>query len=324
MLGLVTAEVAASLDPDLMPLRDALADRVGGDGVRIVSWDDDTVVWSDFDTIVIRSTWDYTDRLAEFLAWVDRVDAVTTLVNSADAVRWSADKRYLADLAAEGIAVTPTVFVEPSEPIPIIPADAGVHVVKPTVGAGANGARRCEPAEVADHVALLHAEGRTAMIQPYLELLDTQGETALCFVSSVDGGHLELSHAFRKGAILTSVEVEQEGDLFAKEDISPRTPSTEELDLARAVLATEVVASLGPIGFARVDIAPWRAPDGTEAHVVLELELIEPSFFFVEAAAGRGAAGEVAVIEGDATARFAERILTWRSSRPIRDAELNS
>lgn len=317
VIGLVTAVVAASLDPDLVPLHDELADRVGVDGVRIVAWDDESVVWSEFDAVVIRSTWDYTDRLPEFLEWVDRVDVVTTLVNAADAVRWSADKRYLADLATEGIPVAPTVFVEPGEPVPIIAADAGVHVVKPTVGAGASGARRCEPGEVADHVALLHAEGRTAMIQPYLDLLDDHGETALCFVSSAfvssgdadrDGDDLELSHAFRKGAILTTVEVEQEGDLFAKEDITARTPSADEIHLGRSVLATEVVRSMGPIMFARVDVAPWRAPDGTESHVLLELELIEPSFYFVETSSD----------DDDPTARFADRLLASLASEPVR------
>ena len=314
MLGLVTAEVAASLDPDLRPLHQALVERLGADGVRVVSWDDESVVWSDFSAVVIRSTWDYTDRLDEFLSWVDRVDATTTLVNSAPAVRWSADKRYLADLAAEGIAIAPTDFVAPGDALPFIHDDAGLHVVKPTVGAGASGARRCEPGEVPDHVALLHAQGRTAMVQPYLDLIDERGETALCFVSSPSGDGLELSHAFRKGAILTTVDVEQEGDLFAKEAITPRTPTAEELDLARSVLATEVVNSMGSIVFARVDIVPWRAPDGTETYAVLELELIEPSFFFVETTSGHD----------DPTARFADRLLAWLASGPGRDTRSGS
>lgn len=299
MIGLVTARVAAALDPDLLPLRDALAARLGADHVRVVAWDDESVVWSEFSAAVIRSTWDYTDRLAEFLVWVDHVDAVTTLVNAADAVRWSADKRYLSELAAEGVPVVPTIVVAPGEPVPVVHHDAGLHVVKPTVGAGASGARRCEPREVAGHVEFLHTQGRTAMVQPYLDLLDERGETALCFVSTLSGDGLELSHAFRKGAILTTVEVEQEGDLFAKEDIASRTPTAEELDLAHSALGTQAIASLGSIAFARVDIAPWRAPDGTETHVVLELELIEPSFYFVATTSDAH----------DPVARFADRLL---------------
>jgi hypothetical protein len=278
VLGLVTAEVAASLDPDLLPLDAAMRSRLGEENVKIVAWDDAGVNWSDFDAVIIRSTWDYTDRLPAFLDWVLRVGAASTLINGADVVRWSADKRYLAELAAEGIEITPTVFVEPGDTAPEVD---GLHVVKPTVGAGSSGARRCEPDEVAAHVALLHAEGHTAMVQPYLARLDEHGETAHCFVASTGvTGELVLSHAFRKGAILTSTDVEQEGDLFAKEQIDIRTPTDAELDLARRALDTDVVRQLGSIMFARVDVAPYRSAAGVDSHVLMELELIEPSFYF--------------------------------------------
>lgn len=278
VLGLVTAGVAASLDPDLVPLDAAMRARLGNEAVRIVAWDDAGIDWSKFDAVIIRSTWDYTERLAEFLDWVRRVDAATTLINGFNVIDWNTDKRYLADLAAEGVEITPTVFVAPGEPAPDV---TGLHVVKPTVGASSSGARRCCPDEVAEHVALLHSEGRTAMVQPYLDRLDELGETAHCFVAAAGAStELVLSHAFRKGAILTSVDVEQEGELFAKEQIDARTPSDAELDLARRALATDVVQGLGPIMFARVDIAPHRTADGTDTHVVMELELIEPSFYF--------------------------------------------
>ena len=276
MLGLATAAVAAPLDPDLLPLETALRARLGDTAVEIVSWDDPAVDWSAFEAVVVRSTWNYMDQLDDFLAWVDRVDATTTILNAAEVIRWSTDKRYLAELADAGIPITPTTFVAPGESPPEID---GMHVVKPTVGAGSNGARRCTSDEVADHVAMLHAGGRTAMVQPYLDLLDERGETALCFVANRDGA-LELSHAFRKGAILTSTVVSQTGDLFAEEDIRGRAPADAELELARRVLANPVVRGLGDIVFARVDIAPFRASDGSESFVLMELELIEPSFYF--------------------------------------------
>jgi hypothetical protein len=276
MLGLVTADVAAPLDPDLSPFDAACRARLGDDAVRIVSWDDPEVEWSAFDAVVIRSTWDYTERLDEFLDWVDRVSNVTELINGAAAVRWSTDKRYLAELATEGIPIVPTTFVAPGEPAPVVDR---LHVVKPTVGAGSSGARRCEPDEVAAHVAELHAQGRTAMVQPYLDRLDELGESAFCFVPAADGDSLELSHVFRKGAILTTTDVEQEGDLFAKEDITVREPDERERALVDAVLATRAVQQFDRIAFARVDVAPASDPTADEPFVVMELELIEPSFY---------------------------------------------
>lgn len=294
MLGLVTADVAAPLDPDLLPFDAACRARLGDDQVRIVSWDDHDVDWSVFGAVIIRSTWDYTDRLDEFMPWVARVSELTSLINGPEAVRWSTDKRYLAELMAEGIPIAPTVFVPPGE---VAPAVTGLHVVKPTVGAGSSGARRCEPSEVAPHVAALHAEGRTAMVQPYLTRLDELGESAFCFVPGAADSPLELSHVFRKGAILTSTEVEQSGDLFAKEEISARRPNEQERELAAAVLATDAVRSLDRIAFARVDIAPADDPSGSSPYVVMELELIEPSFY-LDTAPG-------------SAELFADRLVAW-------------
>ncbi len=287
MIALVTADAARGLDPDLHPLAEHLAHRLGDHAVRIVSWDDADVDWGGVEAAVIRSTWDYTERLDEFLSWIDRVGASTRLVNPPALVRWNADKHYLADLAAEGVAIAPTAFVPPGEAPPQVATaepDGTPHddvvVVKPTVGAGSAGARRCVGDEIAEHVALLHASGRTAMVQPYLRGLDDHGETALCFVSDGRGG-LDLSHAFRKGAILTSADVEQVGGLFAKEEITPREPTVAEETLARRALDSRAVRSRGTPFFARVDIAP-NGGDRDDAHalVVMELELIEPSFYF--------------------------------------------
>lgn len=275
MLGLVTAEDAASRDGDLAPLAAVLRTMLGDDCVTVVSWDDPQVDWESFDHVVIRSTWDYTDRLDDFLRWVDLAASATTLLNSADAIRWNVDKRYLDDLAAAGIPVVPTTFVPPAQLPPVV---NGLHVVKPTVGASSSGARRCDPDEVAAHVDVLHRRGRTAMVQPYLDLLDERSETSLCFVS-VDGTPT-FSHAVAKDAILTTGDLVHHSEVSAKENVRSRIPTDEERSLAAAVLTTDVVQGFEEVFFARVDVAPLREPDGGDTPVVMELELVEPSFFF--------------------------------------------
>jgi hypothetical protein len=112
------------------------------------------------------------------------------------------------------------------------------------------------------------------MVQPYLHHLDERGETALCFVVDADG-ELRFSHAFGKAAILDVDEPEREGDLFAREQISPRTPAAAETELAERVLASPPVAALGPLAYARVDLAPTAG-----GPVLMELELVEPSMYF--------------------------------------------
>ena len=234
MFAIVSSSAATGLDPDEPPLLAALRAELGGGAVFVRHWHDTTVDWGRHDTVLIRSTWDYIDRLDEFLAWAERVESVTRLLNPAPVVRWNTDKRYLAELEAIGVPIVPTAFVAPTDEMP--PVDV-VSVVKPTVGAGSNGAKRCRPDEVADHAAVLHQDGRTAMVQPYLHEIDERGETALCFLVGADGD-LEFSHAFRKGPILHVDEPARDGGLVAREQIDTRDPSAEELDLAHAVLGT--------------------------------------------------------------------------------------
>lgn len=252
-------------------------------------WDDPAVDWSAFDLVVLRATWDYAERHTEFLEWVQQVAAVTPLANPPAVVEWNADKTYLADLAAAGVPVVPTMFLRPGDEV-VLP-DAAEVVVKPAVSAGSRRtARYSLPAQrdaAVAHVAALHAEGRTVMAQPYLASVDERGETALLFVAG------RLSHAIRKGPLLTPGGVMTTG-LFAEEEISPRTPSTAEREVADAVLAAVPVA--GDLLYARVDLL-----DDSGEPVLLELELIEPSLFLDHAgpeAAERLAAAIVARLGG--------------------------
>ncbi len=279
-VALVTAAPARDLDDDLPPLTAALAAR--GIDHRVVDWDDPAVDWPAFGLVVVRSVWDYVHRRDEFLAWAERTAAATALVNPPGQLRWSSDKRYLADLAAGGVPTVPTAFAAPGEPMRW--PDADQVVVKPAVSAGSIDTAKYRtdvgvPAGARAHVARLHAAGRVAMAQPYLDAVEGErGETALVFL---DG---RLSHACRKGPML-GPGLQVVGDLFVEEDIRPATPTTAELEVADAALAA---IPGGPSLYARVDVVP----DAAGAPVVLELELVEPSLFLAvaEGAADRTAA----------------------------------
>jgi hypothetical protein len=71
-------------------------------------WWDPAVRWPEYDLVVIRSTWDYVERLPEFRGWLHDVDEGGRLRNPAPVVEWNLDKRYLLDLEAEGVPVIPT------------------------------------------------------------------------------------------------------------------------------------------------------------------------------------------------------------------------
>lgn len=280
------------LDADECLLIDALAAL--GAKARPAVWDDPSIDWASFDAVVLRATWDYSRRIGEFIAWTRRVAAVTFLLNPADVVEWNTDKRYLNHLAEAGVPIVPTVFIEAGgdrgadgwKP----PAGASEFVVKPVVSAGSRDTMRYSVAtsgEAPDaHIRRLLAAGESVMIQPYLEAIDTIGETALVFI----GG--EFSHAIRKGQMLRlDTEGEKVAGLYVVEEITPRSPSQAERAVADAALAA-IPGGLFRVLYARVDLIP----DASGAPVVLELELTEPSLFFQhdETAAPRLAAALLA------------------------------
>ena len=123
-IGVATAAEVADLDDEGRLFLSALRER--GLTAEPAVWDAD-LDWSSYDVVVVRSTWDYAERLSEFLAWADRAGAETLLLNSADVLRWNTDKRYLADLATAGVPVVPTTFLTPTGDLRL--HDGGEHVL---------------------------------------------------------------------------------------------------------------------------------------------------------------------------------------------------
>ena len=265
-LLLATCAAYPDGDPDDRLLLEPLAAR--GVEARFAVWDDPSVDWAQA-PVVLRSTWDYTLRRDSFLSWAAGLPAVH---NPAEVVVWNSDKVYLHDLDGAGVPITPTTVVPPGAEADF--PDDVEFVVKPSVGAGSRGAGRFLPsagAAAADHAAILHAAGRTVLVQPYLDQVDEAGETALVFV---DGS---FSHAIRKGPMLagsTAHDISETSGLFIEENISPREPSAAELAVgAQAISFLAERFGEAPL-YARVDLLPTAS-----GPVVIELELTEPSLF---------------------------------------------
>lgn len=255
-------------------------------------WDDATVDWSIFDLVVLRSTWDYPPRHDRFLTWAA---SVPRLANPLPAVTWSSDKHYLADVVAAGVPTITTLFLEPEhgkgdvdQAIAEVAEHPAGFVVKPAVGAGSIDAGRyraddeCELA--ASHAIRLLGEGRSVLIQPYLDAIDVAGETAMCFI----GGRY--SHALTKAPMLRG-PAEQIDGLFGDERVVPTEATAEQRAIAEQALAASPGGTQGLL-YARVDLIDGPCGDP----VVLECELVEPSLWLADApgAADRFAAAIVA------------------------------
>lgn len=199
--------------------------------------------------------------------------------NQADLIIWNSDKRYVSDLIAAGLPTVETTYVAPGDPVPAIVTEV---VVKPTVPTGGRNTERFGPASAEGALALLeriHAEGGTAMVQPFMEEIDAAGETA---VVVIDG---EVSHALRKRSYLRPDEMAptRDDDLGAAQAmydsglVSSAHADRDELDLTLKTL--KFIADrfdTTPLA-CRVDMVRHRG-----AATILELEAIEPSLYLAQ------------------------------------------
>ena len=262
-VALATCSQAPELEADDRLLVPALA-AFGIEGVPVV-WDDAGVDWDAFELVLLRATWDYAERREAFLDWVQ---SLRRIENTRPVVEWNTDKeRYLTDLRRAGVPIVPTEFVAPGasfEP----PGEP--FVVKPSVSAGGRSSAWFAPedSEAAQSlVEELHAQGRTAMVQPYLS---DAGEKALVYI---DGAY---SHAVGRRVPLPAAG--SRAVFYLEERLQPAQATHDERATAEAAIAC---APVEPV-YGRVDLL---------GGAVLEVELTEPSLYF---AFGDGSADRLA------------------------------
>lgn len=255
--------------PDLTP-----EDRLLQAALRARGVDADPLVWSDFhdaprpDAVLIRSCWDYHLRVEEFFHWLEGLErAGVLLLNPLSLLRWNAHKRYLDELATAA-AAPPRVWFSRGcrEPEHNIPPEWGRVVIKPAVSASAYETWVADlPLGDAERMRLrTSCAGGDVMAQRYVREIETAGEVSFVFIAG------QYSHAVRKHSAPGDFRVQVEfGGRVRAEAAGAR-----EIGLAAAVLAAAPEVPL----YARVDAVVTRA-----AFHLMELELIDPQLFFLEA-----------------------------------------
>ena len=243
----------------------ALAKR-GLSAVR-VDWTRDDIDWSAFRVAVFRTTWDYFDRFAEFMAWLERVEPLARLCNSAEIVRWNLDKHYLRDLADRGVPVVPSRFLEHGESPSLVDLldETGWSeaVIKPCVSGAARHTYRVNRSTASAVQPLLDPllASESFLLQPFVADIVTTGEDTLVAIAG------RVTHGLRKRA--------KPGDFRVQDDhggtVHHLEPSGEQVEFAeRALAACREVPAYGRVDLVRLD-------DGSLA--VMELELVEPELW---------------------------------------------
>jgi glutathione synthase/RimK-type ligase-like ATP-grasp enzyme len=288
-VGLITTDAAfiGDEDADRPFLLEALQ-RLGVDADD-PEWADDSVDWASYDLVIMRSPWDYPERMDEFTPWLERVARLTAVENCPELIRWNLDKRYMRELADLGVPVVATEFFTAIGDIEHRLAaygDASV-VVKPHVSVGSRDTglfRADDPGAVKLAQEILQAD-KVVLIQPAIPSVQSAGETAAVFF---DGG---ISHGFVKGPILAAG-----GGMIGGEYTENVTPV--DLNDAQASVAVKAMSAARSIAEAKHFDCPVLEPlygrvdmveDNSGRTLVLEVELFEPSFFarFVDGACDR-------------------------------------
>jgi glutathione synthase/RimK-type ligase-like ATP-grasp enzyme len=249
-------------------LRAALAER-GLSSVR-VDWSDPRVDWSAFGWAVFRTTWDYFDRFAEFTAWLDRVEPLTRWCNAAALIRWNWDKHYLADLAARGVSVVESRFIERGSAVclrELLAATGWAEaVVKPCISGAARHTYRLHRDDPDTLQAVNRIVGQllateSLIVQPFQRQVVERGEDSLVVIAG------RFTHAVRKLA--------KPGDFRVQDDhggtVHPHQPTPRQIALAEHAVS---VCRPAPV-YARVDMIV----DNHGRDAIMELELIEPELW---------------------------------------------
>ena len=228
---------------------------------EIVYWDEMDLPRRGFDLAVIRTTWDYTERADQFLAALESHERNGLRVcNPSQVVRWNMRKTYLQELGPSAIE---TVWTEKPDAHTVSQAfdalDAAEVVLKPQVGAGSVRTVRLKR-NAWSEADLIDGPVGPAMIQPYLQAIETEGERSLFWFGGA------YSHAVRKVPADGNWLANTAGARFVADPPPPAAMEAAEAARVRApqdLLYVRIDLVLG-------DDGKWR---------VIEIEAIEPYLF---------------------------------------------
>ncbi len=195
-IGLLTCQRL----PDLTPADQLLIPELAKHNIiaEAVIWDNPDVIWTDFDYLIFRNTWDYYEKESQFNLWLSTIKklGIKTL-NSIDIIEQNKHKFYLRDIQNQDIAIIPTVFIEKTKQLhlaEIIPPHWKKAVIKPAFSAGSYLTEVFEVANIEEINQKYQtiASEKDLLLQEFKPEIETEGETSLIFFNK------KFSHAINK------------------------------------------------------------------------------------------------------------------------------
>lgn len=166
---------------------------------EIQAWSDPKVDWSQFSHLLVKSPWDYFDYYAEFLIWIDKIEALgIPVLNDLKTIRWNSSKEYLLEIEAKGFPTIAGMILKKGNKPSLAEIQEKVKsdtlVIKPLVSGGAKNTLKIPVKEWADYeekVAQLVKE-EDFLAQPFVPEVAEVGEYSLIFFNQ------QFSHAVLK------------------------------------------------------------------------------------------------------------------------------
>ncbi|TGD81786.1 ATP-grasp domain-containing protein [Hymenobacter wooponensis] len=273
-IALVTCESLAQYAAPNVEDEDSLLTRYlreQGHTVEPRVWTNPSVEWQRYDVVVVKSPWDYFDRVEEFYQWLDRMEALgVRMLNPVATVRWNANKKYLLEMQQAGVSIVPTHWlnrgseVNIDELFDILGSDE--LVVKPAVSGGAKNTFTLTKQESAIRQPQLASllQHEDFLVQPFQPEIQQEGEWSLIYLGR------EYSHCVLKTPKSGDFRVQH----YLGGGIEPREAPAHLRRAADAIVARYAADCL----YARVD-----GVDSNGELLLMELELIEPFLYLASA-----------------------------------------
>jgi len=264
-IGLLTCQRL----PDLTPADQLLIPELVKHNVQAqaVIWDDPNVIWTDFDYLIFRNTWDYYEKESQFNLWLATIKelGIKTL-NSIEIVEQNKHKFYLKALEEKGIQIIPTIFIEKTAQLnlsQIIPSTWKKAVIKPAFSAGSYLTTVFEVAtlETINSQYQPIAAAKELLLQEFKPEIETEGETSFIFFNK------KFSHAINKKPAAGDFRIQvQFGGVYTS-----ISPNAELIQQAQKIVDTFPNNLL----YARVDGIIIN-----NQIQLMEVECIEPDLYF--------------------------------------------
>lgn len=153
----------------------------------IIYWDCGKYDFASVDLAIIRSCWDYYNKIDDFLERMKLISQQTLLVNSYETVLKYCNKTYLNDLKDKGIPIIDSEFLTSSEGLKTALSKIKTNqiIIKPTISASGMNIYKIERDHQSLHSIVDKINKKSeVMLQPFMETINSIGEKSTIIIDN--------------------------------------------------------------------------------------------------------------------------------------------